>query len=201
MEIISGNFWNCEKNGISVKKRWKSAKKNQKVSGPGLYKRILLVQKQPNKRQVSKSVLLNFLVDSLLLFGRVANMAKCNQMMPSTKVFCWWREILLEVIARSQNTLCIFSYLFIQFQAGSDYFYSEVPSPKTPNVRRHFRLRSDITIQMNSSNSLICSETRSKGRSICSKSECNLKEKRHTLVWPQAFANGLATPCNYCSTI
>ena len=71
-----------------VKKRWKSAKKNQKVSGPGLYKRILLVQKQPNIRQVSKSVLLNFLVDSLLLFGRVANMAKCNQMRPSAKVFC-----------------------------------------------------------------------------------------------------------------
>ena len=48
MEIISGKFWNCEKNEISVKKRWKSAKKNQKVSGPGLYKRILLVQKQQN---------------------------------------------------------------------------------------------------------------------------------------------------------
>ena len=88
MEIISGNFWNCEKNGISVKKRWKSVKKNEKVSGPGLYKRILLVQKQPNKRQVSKSVPLNFLVYSLLLFGRVANMAKCNQMMPSAKVYC-----------------------------------------------------------------------------------------------------------------
>ena len=81
-------FGIVKKNGISVKKRWKSAKKNKKVSGPGLYKRILLVQKQPNKRQVSKSVPLNFLVYSLLLFGRVANMAKCNQMMPSTKVFC-----------------------------------------------------------------------------------------------------------------
>ena len=92
MEIISGNFWNCEKKGISVKKRWKSVKKNQKVSGPGLYKRIFLVQKQPNIQQVSKSVLLNFLVDSLLLFGHVANMAKCNQMRPSAKVFCWCFE-------------------------------------------------------------------------------------------------------------
>ena len=42
---------------------------------------------QPNIRQVSKSVPLDFLVYSLLLFGHMENMGKCNQMMPSTKSF------------------------------------------------------------------------------------------------------------------
>ena len=68
-----------------MKKGGISAKKNQKVSGPGLYKRILLVQMRP---KVLKSVPLYFLVYSLLLFGHMANMAKCDQMMPSAKVFC-----------------------------------------------------------------------------------------------------------------
>ena len=86
--LVFGNENGCRKNGISVKKGGISAKKNQKVSGPGLYKRILLVQMWPNIQQVSKSVPLYFLVYSLLLFGCMANTAKCNQMMPSAKVFC-----------------------------------------------------------------------------------------------------------------
>ena len=83
--LVFGNENGCGKNGISVKKGGISAKKNQKVSGPGLYKRILLVQMRP---KVLKSVPLYFLVYSLLLFGHMANMAKCDQMMPSAKVFC-----------------------------------------------------------------------------------------------------------------
>ena len=75
-----------------MQKKWNkceiSVKKNQKVSGPGLYKKILLVQMQPNIWQVSKSVPLYFLVYSLLLFGHMTNTAKCNQMMPSAKVWC-----------------------------------------------------------------------------------------------------------------
>ena len=108
-----------EAQDISVKKRWKSAKKNGKVSGPGLYKRILLVQKQPNKRQVSKSVPLNFLVYSLLLFGCVANMAKCNQMMPSAKVFCWCVQISQFL---SVQNLAVFIHFSAQSWAPAHFY-------------------------------------------------------------------------------
>ena len=72
-----------KKGGISVKK-------NQKVSGPGLYKRILLnAAKYPPTSVKKCATLLHFyfLVYSLLLFGCMANTAKCDQMMPSAK--CW----------------------------------------------------------------------------------------------------------------
>ena len=63
----------CEK---VKKKLWKS----RKVSGPGLYKRISLVQKAVKSGQTKKSKLFNFLLSFYLLFGIVWKLVKCDQM-------------------------------------------------------------------------------------------------------------------------
>ena len=63
----------CEK---VKKKSWKS----RKVSRPGLYKRILLVQKAVKSGQTKKSKLFNFLLSFYLLFGIVWKLVKCDQM-------------------------------------------------------------------------------------------------------------------------
>ena len=51
----------------------KAKKKTRKVSRPGLYKRILLVQEAVKSGQTKKSVQFNFLSTFYLLFGNWSN--------------------------------------------------------------------------------------------------------------------------------
>jgi hypothetical protein len=68
-----------------AKKNGKRGKKNSQVSGPGLYKKILFVQMQPNIQQASKSVLFDFLVYSLLSLVTVWTRDKRDQTKPKGK--------------------------------------------------------------------------------------------------------------------
>ena len=63
--------------------KWKKiCKKKDQVSRPGLYKRILLVQKQPRATKYSTSALLDFLFLYLLSLVSIWTPGKCDQVQP-----------------------------------------------------------------------------------------------------------------------
>ena len=87
--FVLGNFFFLKMDINKARKNMEKRKKNRQVRGPGLYKKILLVQKRPNIQQASKSVLFTFLVYPLLLLVTTWTRDKHGQMRPRVKVFCW----------------------------------------------------------------------------------------------------------------
>ena len=88
--FVLGNVFFKKMDINKAKLKEKRKKIGRQVRGPGLYKKNLLVQKQPNIGQASrsKSVLFNFFVVICYCLEHVTSMAKCDQMKPSAKVFC-----------------------------------------------------------------------------------------------------------------